>query len=188
LLLIVEKLVLSIYNEERKEGNTMIKKIYEAIIEIPMGTKNKYEIDKERHVIKLDRVLYSPMTYPAEYGYIEETLAYDSDPLDILVLASSKTFPGCHVDARIVGYLDMVDNGERDEKIIAVVDSDPRFSHINELEDIQQHTRREIKHFFKTYKDLQQNKIVEVFDFHDKIDALELIEECKKRYINNEKK
>jgi inorganic pyrophosphatase len=157
-------------------------KIYEAIIEIPMGTKNKYEIDKKNNRIKLDRVLYSPMTYPAEYGYIENTLAEDGDPLDILVLASSKTFPGCVVDARIVGYLDMVDNGEPDQKIIGVMNSDPRFSHINEIQDIQQHTKREIRHFFSTYKDLQQNKVVEVRDFHDKIDALELIQECLKRY------
>lgn len=159
-----------------------MEKIIEAIIEIPMGTKNKYEIDKVKNRIKLDRVLYSPMTYPAEYGYIENTLAKDNDPLDILVLASSKTFPGCIVDARVVGYLEVIDNGESDEKVIAVVDSDPRFSHINEVADIQQHTLREIKHFFKTYKDLQQNKVVEVGEFHDKIDALELIEECKQRY------
>jgi inorganic pyrophosphatase len=162
-----------------------MEKIFEAIIEIPMGTKNKYEIDKVKNRIKLDRVLYSPMTYPAEYGYLEETLAKDNDPLDILVLASSKTFPGCVVDARIVGYLEVVDNGENDEKLIGVVDSDPRFSHINEVADIQQHTLREIKHFFKTYKDLQQNKVVEVGVFHDKIDALELIEECRVRYQKN---
>ena len=162
-----------------------MKKIYEAIIEIPMGTKNKYEIDKKRNRIKLDRVLYTPMTYPAEYGYIEETLAQDDDPLDILVLASSKTFPGCIVDARVVGYLDVIDNSEKDAKIIAVMNSDPRFSHINEISDIQEHTLREIKHFFKTYKDLQQNKIVEVYDFHDKVDALELIHTCKKRYLKN---
>lgn len=165
-----------------------MEKIYEAVIEIPMGTKNKYEIDKVNDRIKLDRVLYSPMTYPAEYGYIEYTLAEDNDPLDILVLASSKTFPGCIVDARIVGYLDMLDNGEPDQKVIGVVNSDPRFSHINEVKDIQQHTLREIKHFFKTYKDLQQNKVVEVGDFHDKIDALELIQECKNRYIEDKKK
>ena len=162
-----------------------MKKIFEAIIEIPMGTKNKYEIDKERNRIKLDRVLYTPMTYPAEYGYIEETLALDHDPLDILVLATSKTFPGCIVDARVVGYLDVVDNNENDAKIIAVMEHDPRFSHIHEITDIQEHTLREIKHFFKTYKDLQQNKVVEVFDFHDKIDALELIQQCQKRYIDN---
>jgi len=159
-----------------------MEKIYEAIIEIPMGTKNKYEIDKKNNRIKLDRVLYSPMTYPAEYGYIENTLAEDGDPLDILVIASSKTFPGCVVDARIVGYLDMVDNGEPDQKIIGVMNTDPRFDHINEVADIQDHTKREIRHFFQTYKDLQQNKIVVVNDFHDKIDALELIQKCKERY------
>ncbi|MCK5762178.1 MAG: inorganic diphosphatase [Candidatus Izimaplasma sp.] len=159
-----------------------MEKIIEAIVEIPMGTKNKYEIDKKRNRIKLDRVLYTPMTYPAEYGYIEETLALDGDPLDILILATSKTFPGCIVDARVVGYLDVIDNGEPDAKVIAVMDHDPRFSHINELIDIQEHTLREIKHFFKTYKDLQQNKIVEVKKFYDKIDALELIQECKARY------
>lgn len=160
-----------------------MEKIYEAIVEIPMGTKNKYEIDKQRNRIKLDRVLYSPMTYPAEYGYIEETLAEDNDPLDILVLASSKTFPGCIVDARVVGYLDMIDSGEPDQKIIGVMNNDPRFSHINEITDIQEHTLREIKHFFKTYKDLQQNKTVIVNEFHDKIDALELIQICKRRYL-----
>lgn len=165
-----------------------MEKVYEAIIEIPMGTKNKYEIDKVKNRIKLDRVLYSPMTYPAEYGYLEYTLAEDNDPLDILVLATSKTFPGCVVDARIVGYLDMIDCGEPDQKLIAVVDSDPRFSHIHEINDIQQHVAREIKHFFKTYKDLQQNKIVEVFEFHDKIDALELIQECRERYIKDKNK
>ena len=164
-----------------------MKKIYEAIIEIPMGTKNKYEIDKEKNRIRLDRVLYTPMTYPAEYGYIEETLALDGDPLDILVLATSKTFPGCIVDARVVGYLDVVDNGEPDAKIIAVMEYDPRFSHIHELTDIQEHTLREIKHFFKTYKDLQQNKVVEIYNFHDKVDALELIQECQKRYEQTNK-
>ena len=163
-------------------------KIYEAIIEIPMGTKNKYEIDKVRNRIKLDRVLYTPMTYPAEYGYIENTLALDGDPLDILVLATSKTFPGCIVDARVVGYLDVIDNTEKDAKIIAVMEHDPRFSHIHEITDIQEHTLREIKHFFKTYKDLQQNKVVEVFDFHDKIDALELIIDCKNRFNSTKTK
>ena len=163
-------------------------KVIEAIIEIPMGTKNKYEIDKTRNRIKLDRVLYSQMTYPAEYGYIENTLAEDDDPLDILILASTKTFPGCIVDARIIGYLDMIDNDEKDHKIIGVMDSDPRFSHIHELEDIQEHLLREIKHFFKTYKDLQQNKKVEVYDFHGKQEAYQLIDESFARYQNQNKR
>jgi inorganic pyrophosphatase len=157
--------------------------VIEAIIEIPMGTKNKYEIDKERDRIKLDRVLYSQMTYPAEYGYIEKTLAEDNDPLDILIMASTKTFPGCIVDARVIGSLDMIDNDEKDHKIIAVMDKDPRFSHIHKLSDIQDHMLREIKHFFATYKDLQQNKKVQVDDFHDKAFANKLIEESRERYI-----
>jgi len=156
--------------------------IVEAIVEIPMGTKNKYEIDKERGRIKLDRVLYSEMTYPAEYGYIEKTLAEDNDPLDILVLASTKTFPGCIVDARVIGYLDMLDNDENDQKIIAVMEKDPRFEDIHTLEDVNKHTMREIRHFFMTYKDLQQNKKVVVKDFHSKDEAIKLIEECKNRY------
>ncbi len=165
-----------------------MEKVIEAVIEIPMGTKNKYEIDKARNRIKLDRVLYSQMTYPAEYGYIENTLAEDDDPLDILVIASTKTFPGCIVDARVIGYLDMVDNGEKDEKIIAVMDHDPRFSHIHKMGDIQEHMLREIKHFFKTYKDLQQNKLVEVFEFYDKDDAVKLIDACVARYQNQKNK
>ncbi len=159
-----------------------MRKIVEAIIEIPMGTKNKYEIDKAKGRIKLDRVLYSEMTYPAEYGYIENTLAEDNDPLDILVLASTKTFPGCIVDARVIGYLDMIDNDEKDHKIIAVMDKDPRFEDIDEIKDVNKHTIREIRHFFQTYKDLQQNKKVEVYDFHSKEEALQLIEDSLNRY------
>jgi inorganic pyrophosphatase len=161
--------------------------IVEVIIEIPMGTKNKYEIDKVNGRIKLDRVLYSEMTYPAEYGYIEYTLAEDNDPLDILVLASTKTFPGCIVDARVIGYLDMMDNDEKDQKIIAVMDKDPRFEDIHAIGDVKKHTLREVRHFFQTYKDLQENKKVEVYDFHSKEDALELIKECQIRYQEQKK-
>jgi inorganic pyrophosphatase len=161
--------------------------IVEVIIEIPMGTKNKYEIDKVNGRIKLDRVLYSEMTYPAEYGYIEYTLAEDNDPLDILVLASTKTFPVCIVDARVIGYLDMMDNDEKDQKIIAVMDKDPRFEDIHAIGDVKKHTLREVRHFFQTYKDLQENKKVEVYDFHSKEDALELIKECQIRYQEQKK-
>jgi len=163
-------------------------RVIEAIIEIPMGTKNKYEIDKARNRIKLDRVLYSQMTYPAEYGYIENTLAEDNDPLDILVLASTKTFPGCIVDARVIGSLDMIDNDEKDHKIIAVMENDPRFSHIHKISDIQEHMLREIKHFFRTYKDLQQNKKVEVSDFHDVEYAEALIDDSIARFNRLKKK
>lgn len=161
-----------------------MKYITEAVIEIPMNTKNKYEIDKEKNRIKLNRVLYSQMTYPAEYGFIEDTLALDGDPLDILVLASTKTFPGCIVDARVVGYLDMIDNGDKDEKIIGVVHDDPRLKHIRTLDDIQKHTLREIKHFFTTYKDLQEDKKVEVLEYYSREEAVELINRYKENYKN----
>ena len=154
--------------------------VYESIIEIPMGTKNKFEINKKTGKIKLDRVLYSALTYPGEYGFIENTLSLDGDPLDILIISSYPTFPGCIVDARILGYLSVIDNGQHDEKIIAVVDKDPRFNHIQEIDDIN-HLKAEIKDFFQNYKTLQNIK-VETKDFHDKNSAIELIEECKKRF------
>lgn len=161
-----------------------MKSVVECTIEIPMGTKNKFEVNKKTHKIKLDRVLYSALTYPGEYGFIENTLADDGDPLDIIVISSYPTFPGCVVDARILGYLAVVDDGKNDEKIIAVVDKDPRFDHINEIEDIPEHQKDEIKDFFKNYKTLQNIK-VETNDFHGKDDALKILEECIQRF--NEK-
>mgnify|MGYP004526191831 FL=1 len=155
--------------------------IVESIIEIPMGTKNKFEINKDTGRIKLDRVLYSALTYPGEYGFIEKTLAPDGDPLDILVISSYPTFPGCVVDARVIGYLTIIDNGSHDEKVIAVVDKDPRFENINNLEDLTEHQKSEIKDFFQNYKTLQNIKVI-VKDFHNKEKALNLIEKCKKAY------
>lgn len=158
--------------------------IIEAIIEIPMGTKNKYEIDKKTGKIKLNRVQYSSMTYPAEYGFIDNTLANDGDPLDILVLTSEPTFPGCIVDARVIGYLQTIDNGFGDNKIIAVNNVDPRFENINEITDITEHARLEIKNFFETYKILQKIE-VKTFDYHKKKEALEEIKRTEKAYQDN---
>ncbi len=158
----------------------MHKKI-EAVIEIPMNTINKYEIDKASGRIRLSRVLYSRMTYPAEYGYIENTLALDGDPLDILVLASEKTFPGCIVTARVLGYLDMIDMGYQDEKVIAVVDADPRFEGVKTLDGLHPHTLKEIKHFFQTYKHLQEDETI-VKEYHSREAAMELIERCFARF------
>ncbi len=160
--------------------------VTEAIIEIPMGTQNKYEVDKERNRIKLNRVLYSKMTYPAEYGFIEETLAEDGDPLDILVLATTKTFPGCIVEARVIGYLDMYDSGEHDQKIIGVVNADPRFDDINDITDIKDLQLREIKLFFSNYKILEPGHHVEVRNYYPKKDAIELIERFRKAYKENQ--
>lgn len=162
-----------------------MKSVVECTIEIPMGTKNKFEVNKKTHKIKLDRVLYSALTYPGEYGYIENTLAEDGDPLDILVICSYPTFPGCIVDARILGYLTVIDDGKNDEKLIAVVDKDPRFDHINEMDDIPEHQKDEIKDFFKNYKTLQNIKVI-TNDFHSKEEAIKIIEECIERYEKKE--
>lgn len=164
-----------------------MKQIVEAIIEIPMGTQNKYEVDKVRNRIKLNRVLYSKMTYPAEYGFIDKTLAEDGDPLDILVLATTKTFPGCIVDARVIGYLDMIDSGEHDQKIIAVIDADPRFEDINDLNDIKELQLKEVKLFFSNYKILEPGHHVEVLNYYPKNEAIELIELCRKKYTTDMK-
>ncbi len=165
-----------------------MKHVVEAIIEIPMGTQNKYEVDKEKNRIKLNRVLYSKMTYPAEYGFIDDTLAEDGDPLDILVLATTKTFPGCIVDARVLGYLDMIDSGEHDQKIIAVVDADPRFEDLCDLKDVKDLQLREIKLFFTNYKILEPGHHVEVLEYYPRSDALELIELCKTAYKQSKHK
>lgn len=154
-----------------------------AIIEIPLKTKNKFEIDKSTGKIKLDRVLYSAMTYPAEYGYLDETLSPDGDPLDILVISSEATFPGCIVPARIIGYLKVIDNGYEDYKLISVVNVDPRYDDINDLNDLSSFTLDEIKDFFQNYKTLQ-NIEVEVNDYYSKEEAIKLIEECKQAYRN----
>lgn len=156
--------------------------VVEATVEIPFRSRNKYEIDKVTGKIKLDRVLYSAMGYPAEYGTIEKTLAPDGDPLDILILATEPTYPGCIVPARIVGYLTMSDDGKGDCKLISVVDSDPRYNDIQKLEDVEPFILKEIKNFFENYKTLQDVEVV-VGDYHSKEEALKLLEECRNNYI-----
>lgn len=158
--------------------------IVDALIEIPQGSQNKYEYDSEKGHFILDRVLYGSMRYPAEYGYLDETLALDGDPLDVLVLVTNPTFPGCVINTRIVGVMLMIDNGEQDEKLIGVPTKDPRWDHVNSLDDIAPHTLKEIENFFLRYKDLE-NKKVEVTGFKDAEFAKQLYEECKKRYAEN---
>ena len=158
--------------------------IVEATIEIPMGTQNKYEVDPKTRKIKLDRVLFSSVSYPSEYGFIENTLSGDGDPLDILVLSTFPTFPGCIIKGRVLGYLELIDNGYTDEKVITVNSTDPRFDHIQTLEDLPEHTIDEIKEFFKTYKHLQGIK-VQVGNIYGVEETKKLIDECKKRFIEN---
>lgn len=155
--------------------------VVEALIEIPYGSKNKYEVDKTTGRIRLDRVLYSAMSYPGEYGYIEETLAPDGDPLDILVITSEPTVPGCIVPARVLGYLATMDRGKEDYKLIAVADCDPRYDNVQKLEDLPPFLLDEISNFFQNYKVLQ-NMQVDVWGYFSLDATLQIIEQCRQRY------
>jgi inorganic pyrophosphatase len=130
----------------------------EVVIEIPKGSRNKYEFDHERHVMRLDRRLFTATMYPADYGFVPDTLAEDGDPLDVLVLLSEPTFPGCHVLARPLGVFWMQDEKGPDAKIICVVAGDPDYDHVRELGDLSKHLLEEIEHFFNVYKDLEPGK------------------------------
>jgi len=155
--------------------------IVDAIIEIPTGSQNKYEFDEEKNAFVLDRVLYSPMHYPAEYGYLDQTLALDGDPLDILVLSTFPTFPGCVIESRIIGVLVMSDDKGQDEKLLAVPTNDPRWDEVNDLEDVAPHVLKEITHFFERYKDLE-NKETIIDSWQDAKFAHQLFKECEERF------
>lgn len=144
---------------------------FEVVIEISKGSKNKYEINHDSGAIWLDRMLFTPMGYPAEYGYAEGTLGEDGDPLDALVLLEEPTFPGCHIMVRTVGAFVMTDESGRDVKLLCVPEKDPRWSHIQAIEDVHSHTKDEITHFFSHYKDLEPGKSVTVEGWQDKVFA-----------------
>src|SRR3989344_1734374 len=146
-----------------------------VIIEIPRGSRNKYELDKESGRIKLDRVLASSVAYPTDYGLIPGTQGNDGDPLDVLVITRFPTFPGCMVAARPIALIDMIDTKEGDEKIIAVPEGDPQFASWNDLEDIPEALKNEINEFFKTYKNLEPGKFVEIQGWKDAKEAEEMI-------------
>jgi len=130
--------------------------VVDALIEIPKGSRNKYEYDDASGRLRLDRVLYSPLHYPADYGFIPETLAEDEDHLDVLIVTHEPSFPGCIVPVRPVGVLDMHDEKGRDEKILAVPVGDPRFSEVTDLAHLAPHFLKEIEHFFQVYKTLEK--------------------------------
>ncbi len=140
------------------------------IIEIPKDSKNKYEIDKETGLIALDRVLHTAQSYPFDYGFVPQTLWDDGDALDVVLLTTQPLLPGILVHARPVGILPMVDGGDKDEKVLAVPTSDPRFADIKDISDVNKHTLKEISHFFLTYKQLQ-NKEVTVAEWQGKAEA-----------------
>jgi inorganic pyrophosphatase len=149
-----------------------------AIIEIPRYSTNKYEIDQETGIVKLDRVLYSPLFYPFDYGYLPQTHYLDGDPLDVLVMLSHPTFPGCLIEAAPIGVLEMRDEKGSDEKILCVAKSDPRFGYRSSIDEISPHTLKEIMHFFTVYKDLE-DKSVEVVGWHGRDLAVTLIEKYR---------
>jgi inorganic pyrophosphatase len=148
---------------------------FNAIVEIPRGSTNKYEVDQDTGVIKLDRVLYSPLFYPFDYGYIPETHYLDGDPLDVLVLVSHPTFPGCVVEVAPIGVLEMADEKGPDEKILCVARKDPRYGYRRSLDELNEHTLKELMHFFEVYKQLEE-KDVDVVGWHPRELAIELIQ------------
>lgn len=134
---------------------TNIPSVVNAIVEIPKGKRNKFELDKVTGLIKLDRYLYSSSVYPGDYGFIPQTLAADGDPLDILVMVNEPTFSGCLIETRVLGMFRMIDKGADDFKVLGVPNADPLFEHMTKLADVPPHFLREVEHFFGTYKQLE---------------------------------
>ena len=157
--------------------------VIDVFVEIPAGTRNKYEWDPELGAMRLDRRLFSAMVYPADYGFVPHTLGEDGDELDALVILDEPTFPGCVVRARIVGVFHMTDDKGPDAKLLCVLADDSRNGHIEDLEDIPEHLRQEVSHFFDVYKDLEPGKSSDVRGFDDRADALRELAAARARYV-----
>lgn len=155
--------------------------IVKSIIEIPKGSRAKYELDKETGLLKLDRVLFSSVNYPANYGFIPRTLGDDHDPLDILVISQINVEPLCIVDAKVIGAMRMMDNNEADDKIIAVAAYDVSMNHINDIHELPQYFVRELERFFEDYKKLE-HKSVKVKQFQDKTVGMQIINQSIQLY------
>lgn len=156
----------------------------DVVIEIPKGSRNKYEYDYEKKMIRYDRMIFSSMHYPSDYGFVPETLAEDGDALDALVLVSEPTFPGCLIETHPIGLFRMRDEKGPDAKLICVPVSDPVWSKISSLEDMNPHLIREIEHFFQVYKDLEKKK-VGIEGWEDKVEAFNAIKSSQERYLKN---
>jgi inorganic pyrophosphatase len=154
---------------------------FACIVEIPKGSRNKYEWDHEREALILDRFLFSSVVYPTDYGFIPETLGQDTDPLDVMVCVSEPTFPGCMIDVKPIGLFRMKDDKGIDDKVLAVPLSDPGWNGMETLEDLPKQLRDEIAHFFSIYKDLEQKK-VDVDGWYSREDAVKEIEASRKRF------
>lgn len=157
--------------------------VLNTIVEIPKLSRTKYELDKETGLIKFDRVLYSPMHYPMNYGFVPQTLWDDGDPLDVLVLAYEPLIPGSLVEVQPIGALEMNDGGEDDIKILSVPVADPRFHNTNDVGDVEPHLLAETRHFFEVYKDLQKKKVT-VGEWLDATAAKEAVEKSFELYKN----
>ena len=134
---------------------------FDVLVEIPKGERNKYEVDHESGRLRLDRTLFTSTQYPADYGYIEDTLGQDGDPLDALVILQQPTFPGCLIKCRAIGMFRMTDEAGGDDKVLCVPSSDPRLEHLRDISHVSKFDRLEIQHFFEVYKDLEPGKSVE---------------------------
>jgi inorganic pyrophosphatase len=163
------------------------KHTFDVLIEIPKGSRNKYEYDFDLHKIRFDRMLFSSMMYPGDYGFVPETLALDDDPLDVLVLGHEPTFPMCVCEVKAIGVFHMTDEKGPDEKIICVPVSDPIWSNNNDISDLNPHRLKEIEHFFKVYKDLEKKK-VDVGGWGNAEEATQIFHESVKRYQESEYK
>ena len=158
----------------------------EVTIEIPKGQRNKYEVDHATGRIRLDRMLFTSTRYPSDYGFIEDTLADDGDPLDALVLLEEPTFPGCLITCRVIGMFRMRDENGLDDKVLCVPATDPRWKHLQDIDDVPSFDRLEIQHFFEVYKALEPGKCVEGFDWTDRAAAEAQVEESRKRFVEAE--
>jgi len=154
----------------------------EVVIEIPKGQRNKYEMDHDTGRIRLDRMLFTSTRYPADYGFIEDTLADDGDPLDALVLLDEPTFPGCLITCRVIGMFRMRDEKGPDDKVLCVPARDPRNAHLSDIEDVPSFDRLEIQHFFEVYKDLEPGKSVQAEAWADRSAAEVQVEACRNRF------
>lgn len=161
------------------EGND----IFQAIIEIPRGSRAKYELDKETGMLRLDRVIYSSMYYPANYGFLPKTYGDDKDPLDVLILSQVDVYPMCIMRAKVIGVMRMIDHGELDDKIIAVCPDDVSVNRFNDVMELPEYKLKEMQAFFDDYKKLE-DKTVSVEGFKGKEAALEVIKQAKVDYIN----
>ena len=160
--------------------------VVNAIVEIPQGSRSKYEVDKDSGLLKLDRVIYSSFHYPINYGFIPQTLGQDNDPLDILILCSQSIQSLTIIESRVIGNMQMIDNGIPDDKIIAVAEKDPSVNHIGKIDELPRHFLTELRNFFEQYKVLE-NKKVEIDNFQDKETAYGVIRKAIDFYKENYK-